>query len=748
VIRRRLIPSSLAIALLAGGCGRETSPPAPDSAAPSPATFVGLAACADCHEEETRIFAGSDHDLAMDLATADTVLGDFDDATFTHGGVTSMFSRRGDDFVVRTDGPDGALAEYTVDYTFGVRPLQQYLVAIEPGRYQALSVCWDTRPADEGGQRWFHLYGDETIAHDDELHWTRPLQNWNYMCAECHSTRLDKGYDAAANRYDTTWSEIDVSCEACHGPGSNHVAWAEAVEAGADAGDDDGLVVRLKVPDEAHWTFAEDAPTAHRATPLVENVQIDTCGRCHSRRTQVWPEYRHGAPLADTHRIALLDEGLYHADGQILDEVYVYGSFLQSRMYHQGVTCTDCHEPHGGGLWAPGNALCARCHQPEVFDTPEHHFHEAGTEGAQCIECHMTDRNYMVVDPRHDHSFRVPRPDLTMKIGTPNACNRCHDDQSATWARDHVVEWYGDERTRTPHYGEALHAGRTGAADALERLVRLIEDAEQPAIARASAFELLRPYPPQLIAATIARGLEDDDPLVRRAATGLLDGFPGQFARTLGEKPLADPARTVRLEAAMALAGVIRDDPDLDRALEEYRRSQQFNADRAEAHMNLGNLEAKLGDLEAAERAYRAAAVRDPNFVPAVVNLADLLRASGRDAEGERLLVESLERRETAEAHHALGLLLVRRQQPEAALAHLGAAYRLRPESMRYAYVFAVALHDLGDGQRAIEVLEAAHERHPNDRNLLSALVMYCGELGRDAEARAWAERLQTLQTP
>ncbi|HHH43504.1 MAG TPA: hypothetical protein ENK49_05140, partial [Gammaproteobacteria bacterium] len=191
------------------------------------AEFVGRPVCTACHTEQAVQWSGSNHDQAMQLATSHTVLGNFDNATFTNFGVTSSFFKKNGRFMVRTVGPDGKLKDYEIKYTFGVEPLQQYLVEFPGGRLQALSLAWDTRSKQQGGQRWFHLYPDENIAYDDELHWTRPSQNWNSMCAECHSTNLEKNYDPVTRTFATSWSEIDVSCEACHGPGSNHVRWAE-----------------------------------------------------------------------------------------------------------------------------------------------------------------------------------------------------------------------------------------------------------------------------------------------------------------------------------------------------------------------------------------------------------------------------------------------------------------------------------------------------------------------------------------
>ena len=284
-------------------------------------------------------WAGSHHDLAMQEATADTVLGNFDDASLTHYGITSSFFRKDDRFMVRTEGPEGKLQDYEVAYTFGVYPLQQYLVPFPDGRLQALPLAWDSRSKEESGQRWFHLYPDERLAPGDVLHWTGPDQNWNYMCAECHSTNVQMGYDAGSDSFDTTWSEISVGCEGCHGPGSTH---ARLAESGAEGGAY-GLEVNLDDRGGAVWVMNPETGIAARSEARTEpQQQPEACGRCHARRGIIAPEYEYGAPLAHTHLPALLDEGLYFADGQILDEVYVYGSFLQSRMYAAGVTCTDC----------------------------------------------------------------------------------------------------------------------------------------------------------------------------------------------------------------------------------------------------------------------------------------------------------------------------------------------------------------------------------------------------------------------
>jgi predicted CXXCH cytochrome family protein len=744
----------VAIVCLVGSAGREHGPGSTDAvgspAAAPAATYVGGKACGACHQEEAQRWRGSHHDLAMQPATEKTVRGRFDGATFQKDGVTTTFFRRDGRYMVRTDGPDGQLHEYPVAYTFGVDPLQQYLIELPGGRYQALSIAWDARPAPAGGQRWFHLHPKEKIDHRDVLHWTGPMQNWNFMCADCHSTNLKKNYRPKEDRFETTWSDVDVSCEACHGPGSRHVQWAENTQRGHT--DDDplrGLVVRLRDTSGGEWKREPGASIAHRTAPPSSRAEIETCGRCHARRAQILDGYRPGEPLAQDYRVALLDAGLYHADGQIEDEVYEYGSFLQSKMYAAGVTCSNCHDPHSGHLRAPGNAVCAQCHQPSTFDGPQHHFHRAGTAAALCVSCHMIQRTYMVVDDRHDHSFRVPRPDLSERLGTPNACTDCHEGKTARWAAEAVVKWYGPTRPRQRPYAEALHAGRTYRADAEMQLVRTIQDAAVPAIARASALSLLPGYLGPRSLPALAPALGDGDPLVRRAAAGTLAALEPRDRVALGFPLLQDPVRTVRMEALASLLDVPRDAfttdqrAVLDKAIQEYRRVQAFNADRAGSHVNLGMLESRLGNDTAARTEFDTALRLQPAYVPAYVALADLQRRQGREGDVETTLRRALGVAPgSADVHEALGLSLVRQERMPEALAELGRAAELQPDEPRYAYVHGVALHDTGDARQAIQVLEKTHDRAPAARDVLVALIQYEAEQGDRAAAAARAREL------
>ena len=741
----------LAVLLAAAAANRWYAPkptPVSDSPVPAqvgPAVFVDERQCVECHSAEQQAWTGSHHALAMQAASPATVLGDFSDRSFQQHGVRTRFLQRDGKFFVNTAGPDGRLADFEVKYTFGIDPLQQYLLELPRGRLQAFTVAWDTQR-----QRWFDLNSNQRVDHRDELHWSRPAYNWNFMCAECHSTGVRKNYDAAQDAYRTEFAQVNVGCQACHGPASAHLAQ-----------------VRNKKGVELQATGYGQGTAS--ASGLSQSAEVETCARCHARRSPLSSDYRHGAALMNTHLPALLQAPVYFDDGQIRDEVFEYGSFLQSRMHAKGVRCSDCHEPHSSQTRAPGNALCTSCHNETApalrhaidiadlerknYDSQAHHFHEPGSPGSQCVNCHMPPRTYMLVQPRHDHSLRMPRPDLSVTLETPNACNNCHQDRTASWAAQSVAKWYGSSRRQERTYGEILAAGRNrepGAARGLERLVR---DDTQAAIVRATALDVLRAYPSNASLRVFGEYLSDSDPLVRRTALLGLELLPPERRIVPVAAALKDPVRAVRIEAARLLAGsptnqLASDDAAaLRQALAEYESSQQENADRPESYMNLGNLHASRGELPAAQSAYEAALKLDAKFAPAYANLADLKSSHGALEDAADVLRAGLQAvPESAALHHSLGLVLSRQGQSQQALTELRRAMQLAPVEPRYAYVYGVALHDLQSAAAGIALLKSALQRFPNDRDLLLGLAAYARDEGDMAAVDRYLARLRSIE--
>jgi tetratricopeptide (TPR) repeat protein len=722
----------------------DSQAPLETPSAPAPLAFTGSDTCRECHAQQYDLWQDSHHALAMQEATPDTVVGDFSGVEFHYFDVTSTFFTRDGKFLVRTDNAEGELEEFTVKYTFGVTPLQQYLVELPNGHVQALSIAWDARGRAEGGQRWYHLYPDEFIGHDDPLHWTGREQNWNYMCAECHSTDLRKNYTVQTDAFATTWKEINVGCEACHGPGNRHVARARSGVGTT------GLVVDLDDTGRAVWQMNADTGVAERSElPMRPPRQPDACGRCHARRSLATGNYEFGKPLHDTHGPSLLDEGLYYPDGQILEEVYVYSSFLQSRMYQAGVSCSDCHDPHAAQLRTSGAAseICSSCHLQAKFSSTDHHRHEVGD--VSCVDCHMVSSTYMGVDDRGDHSFRIPRPDLTLTTGSPNACNQCHDDQGADWASSAVDAWYGD--SRETHYAEAIHAGRSGSPSANELLISAITNSDYPGIARATALSLLRPPYSGTIVTEIRSNLANPDSLIRSAALTALAAAAPELIIEWAAQLLTDPVRSVRIEAAR-IVSPLQASLSGERlrvfqlANDERIAAQHAIAERPEAHINLGNVHMEAGDAPRAEAALLQALRLEPRAAAARVNIAELYLQTGRGVEAEQVLREGIAMdADQAVLHHALGLMLVRTNQHDAALPELAAAASLQPGEPRFVYVYAVALNSLDRAVEATALLQDATKRFPADFDMHWALATMLRDQGRLGEAREVATTLSEI---
>jgi len=473
------------------------------------ATYVGDRSCIACHAKEVKEWKGSHHDLAMMEADEDSVKADFNNSIFTYNGMVSTFYKKDGKYMVNTEGPDGRLHDYEISYTFGIYPLQQYMIKFPDGKVQVLDPTWDNRSKEEGGQRWYHIHPDENVTAGDVLHWTGPNMNWNYMCADCHSTNLKKNYDAQTRSYHTTWDVINVSCEACHGPASEHIAWAKSKEKKLPH---HGFSLSMQYK-KGRWDVNTTTLKAE-----INRQEIEVCAKCHSRRTQLDEGFKPGEKFHEHYLPVTIDEGLYFPDGKIEDEVYVYNSFLQSKMYAKGVTCSDCHNPHTLNRRAEGDKVCFQCHKEQKYTAKKHHFHKEGSSGASCVNCHMPPRIYMGVDSRNDHSFRIPRPDISVAMPeVPNACNICHKDRNASWAADAVKKWYGKVPVGEQNFAHALQSLRHNMEDAPKQLYALLTS-DAPTLAKATAIGYLGNYPAKQTYMTVLQMLRRSDAMTRRKA--------------------------------------------------------------------------------------------------------------------------------------------------------------------------------------------------------------------------------------
>ncbi|HQR73273.1 MAG TPA: ammonia-forming cytochrome c nitrite reductase subunit c552 [Sulfurovum sp.] len=701
-------------------------------------------ACLACHKEHTQNFSTSQHALAMQEANVKTVLGDFNNATFNYNGIVSTFFKKGEKFMVTTDNEHGILQNYEIAYTFGVYPLQQYMVKFPKGKVQVLDIAWDSRSKTDGGQRWFHIHKDDNVTAGDVLHWTGPNLNWNFMCADCHSTALQKNYDAKTKTFHTTYENITLTCASCHGKGDEHLMWAKDPK--AYKGEHPmGLAIQLA---KNHWKM--DAQGKPKLEGKINRTEVEMCAQCHARRAQLDNSYSPGEKFDNHYLLSQLDESLYFSNGAIKDEVYEYGSFKQSKMYEAGVTCSDCHDVHSLSQTSLNDTVCFKCHQASTYTSTKHHFHQENGKGASCISCHMPSRTYMGVDERNDHSFRLPRPDLSIGTDNPNACNQCHTDKSAQWANDVMVKWYGKVPVGKQNFAHALEALHTSSQDAPQSLYEVLMGT-QPNIAKATAVAYLGNYPSQQTYTTTLQMLRNSQADIRLSALQALETFPPQMRVQETLKMLDDKVKTVRIEAARQLSALPKGDLDpataakLSKGIEEYQQTLLFNADRAESQTALGTLYANLGEPEKAKEAFEEALRIQKAYVPATINYVYFLQNNKQEDEAFGILQNGLKNgSDQAELHYALGLWYVRHQDNTKALEALKRAASLDEDNAQFQYVYAVALAR-DNVKEAISILEASLKKHTGDVQTLYGLVYYYQQIGDTEKAKQYKKTADAL---
>ena len=687
------------------------------------AEFVGGKECLSCHQQEYNLWKGSDHDRAMMIATDSTVLGNFNNVEVEFRGKKTKFYKRDGKFLVYTEGIGGKMQEFEIKYTFGVRPLQQYLIQFDKGRYQCLPIAWDT-----ANQRWFDMagmvYSADELKPDSWFYWTNQSQNWNGMCAECHSTNLQKNYDLEKDSYTTTWSDINVNCEACHGPGSEHLDWAKLPESARNYDGNLGLVLNTR--------------------NTTSKQYIESCAPCHSRRTSLGDIDHRSNDFYNNFRPQLITPPLYFSDGQIQDEVYVFASFTQSKMYMHDVRCNDCHDSHSLKLKFEGNALCTQCHRAEEYDTFQHHFHKYANEegqpvknkfgdvvqvgeGALCKSCHMPARYYMGIDYRRDHSFRIPRPDLSIKYDLPNSCNDCHADKSFQWSEDYIKKYYGERKKFT--YGSVLSDGFLQKENADSGLIHLITNDLYPEIVRATALDYLEAYPNMKTWEVVKIMLDSPEPIIREAAVNSFNANNIEdFVNTLSPI-LNDPIKIVRFAAANRLFELNKDYftdslyTELSKVMDEYYQAILYTADFPSGRFNLANYFSRKGEYNKAIKFYEDAIKLDNQFYPAKSNLALLYYNLGDLKAAEILFLDLVKNhKEYSEGFYYLGLLYAEQKRYNESAEYLEKALKQENPNPRVYYNLGLVYQQLNKFIQAEEILLNGNKLLPNNFDIIFAL--------------------------
>ncbi len=704
--------------------------------------------CANCHQSQVADWQSSHHFHAMEKATLTTVLGDFNNQKIEYEGQTALFFTKNNAPYVKMPNLAGVLTEYPVLYTFGYEPLQQYMFDMGQGHIQLFPFAWDSRSKAAGGQRWFVLHPEQ--QKHDLFHWSQKGQNWNHMCADCHSTDFKKNFDLQSNTFNSSFSAINVSCQACHGDTQNHLQWAEGNEKITNK----GFAINIKKQTPLFIPQADGSMKS--ATPLSPSKQVQVCASCHARRSQLAD--RQGPDgFMQQFQGSLITPELYHVDGQIWDEDYVWGSFLQSKMYRAGVTCSNCHNPHSGKLKFDGNQTCTQCHSQTTYDTPKHHGHPLSTDASQCVNCHMPETTYMQVDPRRDHSFHIPRPDLSAKTNTPNVCTQCHSDKSSQWASNTIKKWHPNTKSvGTKHFAQAFYAADQGLPDASVMLSKIAQNKEYADIIRASALARMAQTPDRNAVVAIARAVRDDEPLKRLGAIQAAENFSITEKYRMLKPLLDDPHKIIRAEAGRSLAAMLiqpfptavsgEAKQQLESAVNEYKLAQRYQAERGFSHTNLGNLALTLGKPKQSEQHFLKSIAIEAIYEPAYVNLADLYRVQQDESKAQQVLQQGFKvNAYSVPLNYAYAMSLIRTGEKQTALKYLATAANSTQAPASYIYTHALLLEDLGQNQQAQSQLLKALQLNPNNPDISYSLVQSYIKAKQYKQAYQYAKHLQTL---
>lgn len=666
--------------------------------------YVGNISCVSCHKTEHDQWSTSHHFMAMQPANDLTVLGDFNNVIFVADGVTSRFFKKNNKFYINTEGEDGKYQDFEIKFTFGFKPLQQYLVVFPGGRMQPTRASWDTEK-----KKWFNQYSGDKIPAGDWLHWTGNGQNWNTMCASCHSTNLKKGYDVKTDTYKTTYNDINVSCESCHGPGKIHIDYIKSSE--------------YKDHKKTVGSFLK----GYKGEGQM--AQINNCGNCHARRVDITGSVLPTKVFMDDFIEELPTNTFFYADGQMKEEDYNYTSFLQSKMFHKGVQCTNCHNPHSGKLKKEGSLVCSQCHAITKYNTPKHTMHLIQSKEVNCIACHMPSKLYMGIDLRHDHSFRIPRPDLSAKYGTPNTCNSCHKDKSADWAAQAIAKNFG--KNRKYHFSDDLIPASKLNTESQGHFNNLLKNTTTPNIVKAAVMEYISQLNGDKTLEILLNHLNDNAPSVRFRTLKGLNDFDPSFWIEKASPLLKDNVRGVRIAAAELFLTIPEEQiasnyrTALESAKKEYEKFIIYQTDFAQGNVQAGDYYSRLGNLQMAEKFYKRAVKKDNRLTIAHINLASTLNALEKNDEAlQHLLVAQKLEPKSDHVYYTLGLLYAEMKNNDLAIKSLQKAIALNSSNIQAYYNYGLILQQNNNSVAAEKVFRQALKVDPTNGNVLYALTI------------------------
>lgn len=657
---------------------------------PTISEYANEQTCTSCHKEEVQEWQKSHHAKAMQIASKQSVLANLN-TSFSADGMDYKFFTTDTSYWVTISESGQATNTYEITHTFGYTPLQQYLLAFPNGKLQVLRASWDTEK-----NTWFHQYAGENIASSSAVHYSNQSQNWNSMCSSCHSTNVHKNYYPAVDSFNTTHDMLTVGCQSCHGGMNAHQLY--------------------------HNGQLSEKPQPSKVYQQSALAQTNNCGTCHARRTMLSDNSLTDSNFINSYIPQTLNANFYQVDGQIMEEDFVYGSFISSKMHQNHVSCNNCHNVHSNALKMEGNQLCLQCHESS-FNTKAHTHHAMESAGGQCINCHMDGKTYMGNDYRRDHSFRVPRPHQSVEYGTSNSCISCHKNESNTWAAKNVEQWFG--KPDTSHYSYHLIKTSLLSQQSLTYATLLLSDTATPSIIQATAVDYAGNLNSRESMQFLEKATRHTEPMVRLQAYSELINYPENIRIAYAPSALKSEHKAIRL-MGFRLANGLQNQMSLKakqyytKVDSEYKAYLTGIADFANGQILWGEYYAANNDYELAKKHYALALKIDSLQPTAYTNLIIINSTQQRTKEVKKWIDLGLRKMPNyGEFYYFEGLYYSEIGNTTQQLQSLRKAYELVPENTKYIYNYLISEYQHGDKLKAQKIIKEVIYKYPNHPKIM-----------------------------
>jgi len=687
-------------------------------------SFSGSESCIECHERFYELWATSYHGKAMMPVDARFMAkeGVPPSGEFSLEGKTYQVMWK-DSSMVMVEKSGGGTKNYDIAWSLGGKNVFCFLTPMDKGRLQTIPLAYDVNR-----KAWFN-YPESAVRHfvedidDEPLPWKDRMYTFNTGCYNCHVSQLSTNFDLATETYHTTWREAGINCETCHGPSAEHVRVCREAKEGEVPED-------LKIISTKVFT-----PEQHNAS----------CAPCHARMYPVTASYMPGDRFYDNYGVATFEDPDFYPDGRDLGETYTQTGWMMNKCKDAGgLHCVSCHTSSGRTRYMGGqsNQQCMPCHQENVENVAAHSRHPEGSPGAVCVNCHVPKREFVGHFIRSDHSFRPPMPEATIRFGSPNACNMCHQDKTPEWANQIVKKRENKNyQEKTLYWAQLIKEAREENWANIDKIFQVIKTDKYGEVVTNSLVRILTNFPEESKWDVLLTALENSSPLVRASAATGLAGNISDSVRTALLRAASDEYRLVRVSSALSLAAFppesfsVMGKEILSKATEEYKQSLLARPDDWSAHYNMGIFYQNRGEITQALESYETSARLYPEAIMPLVNSSVLYSYLGNPSKAEEnLRLAASHAPESEAANLNLGLLLAENGEIPEAKEALAKVLDINPGQAVAAYNLSVISSET-DLEEAVSYAKMAAKAAPEEPKYAYTLAFFQNQAGQEDEA-------------